>query len=184
MPFRSTAGQRNNRKDDLVLGVAKFQKSLHGLDDTVVKKVLLSATVKAAAPVRKHLRNAVKPISKTMAKAIISKVKVYKRSKVAIGLIGIKNDSSVRAPYSDPKNRNRGKGDSKGIHDPRFTFHLVDLGTKPHMIPFFGDKAKMVMHPGTSAQKVREKAMRATESQQIQAYETAFKAAVDKALSK
>lgn len=170
------------KANDAVLGAVELSRALLDLDDKVQKKVLRSATVKAAAPVRKHLRNAVKPISKTMAKAIVSKVKIYKRSKVAIGLIGIKNDSSVRAPYSDPKQRARGKGESRGIHDPRFTFHLVDLGTKPHSAVAFG---KFVFaHPGTSAENVREKAMRATESQQIQAYETAFKAAVDKALSK
>lgn len=185
MPFISTAGKRTNRKDDVVLGAAKFERSLHGIDDSVYKNVLRSATRGAVKPILKNMRNQVKPISKTMAKALGNKVKIYKRSKTAIGLIGIRNTPSVRKPYSDPKNRNRGKGASKGIHDPRFTFHLVDLGTKAHAIKkAFGKKGLIVRHPGTMAQQVRDKALKETDNAVIAGYEAAFTKAVNRELAK
>ena len=71
------------RKDDVVIGATALSKSLTDMDASMMRGVLRSATTKAAAPIRKHMRSAVSPISKTMAKAIVTKVKVYKRSKTA-----------------------------------------------------------------------------------------------------
>lgn len=161
---------------DVVRGAAALSKSLTDMDDKIQKKVLRSATTAAAKPVRTEMRKQVKTISKTMAKAIISKTKVYRSSNTAVALVGIKNDPSVRKPYSSDKQK------SRGIHDPRFTFHLVDLGTKPHGAKAFGKHS--FAHPGTAAQNVRDKALASTQGQSIAMYEAAFTKAVDKALAK
>lgn len=178
--FRSTAGERSNRKDDVIIGMAAFQKSLHNIDTTMIRKTLGKATREGAKPILKAMRSEVKPISKTMAKALGVNIKVYKRNRVVVGIIGIKNNPSVRAPYSDPRNRNRGKDGSRGIHDPRFTFHLVDLGTKPHMARFFG-KA-FFMHPGTQAENVRSDALKTASSAASVAYEVALQKAVNEVI--
>ncbi len=178
--FRSTAGQRSNRRDDVIIGMAQFQKSLHGLETKGIEKALRTASRQAAKPILAAMRADVKPISKTMARALGVKVKIYKRSKNAIALVGIRNTPSVRRPYSSRIQRSRGKGDSRGIHDPRFTFHLVDLGTKPHQAKAFG-KAYFA-HPGTKANSIREKAMRSAAGKSDAAYIDAFRRAVDEVI--
>jgi len=178
--FRSTAGQRNERKDNVIIGMAKFQRSLHNLDTTMIRKTLGKASRAGAKPVLKAMRAEVKPISKTMAKALHVNVRIYKRQKVAVAVIGIKNSPSVRAPYSAAKNRNRGKEGSRGVHDPRFTFHLVDLGTKPHMARFFG-KA-FFLHPGTQPENIRSDALQTAGNASSAAYEVALKKAVNEVI--
>lgn len=178
--FRSTAGQRSERKDDVIIGMAKFQRSLERLDTTMIRKTLGKASREGAKPVLKAMRSEVKPISKTMAKALAVNVRVYKRSKVVVAVIGIKNSPSVRAPYSAARNRNRGKEGSRGIHDPRFTFHLVDLGTKPHRARYFG-KAYF-MHPGTQAENVRSDALNTASGAASAAYEVALQKAVNEVI--
>lgn len=178
--FRSRAGERSNRKDDVVVGKAKFERSLRKLDTTMIRKTLGVATRKACAPILKAMRAEVKPISKTMARSLGSKIKIYKNSKVVIGLIGVRNTKAVAAEYSDPRQRSRGKFDHKGMHDPRFTFHLVDLGTKPHRAKAFG--GAYFMHPGTGAKEVRMKALRTGEPMSAAAYQIALKKAVDEVI--
>lgn len=177
--FRSTAGQRTNRTDDVIIGMAKFQRSLHAVDTTMIRKTLGVACRKGAAPVLKAMRTEAKPISKTIARSFGVKIKIYKRSKTAIALIGVRNVPGVRKKYTDPINKYRGKGDSKGIHDPRFTFHLVDLGTKPHMAKAFG---AYFMHPGTRGENVRGHALTKARAQSDAAFLIAFKNAVEKEL--
>lgn len=164
----------------MIVGKAKFERSLHNLDTTMIRKTLGVATRKACAPILKAMRNEVKPISKTMARALGSKIKVYKRSKIVIGLIGIRNTKAVAAEYSDPRQQSRGKFDHKGMHDPRFTFHLVDLGTKAHRARAFG--GAYFMHPGTDAKEVRMKALRSGENMSAAAYQAALKKAVDEVI--
>jgi len=170
--FRSRAGERSNRHDDVVIGMAAFQRSLHNIDTTMIRKTLGVASREAAKPILKNMRERVKPISKTMARALHINIKVYKRNRVVVAVIGIKNSPSVRAPYTDNRNQSRGKWSSKGIHDPRYTFHLVDLGTKPHKTKYFG-KA-VFMHPGTQAENVRADALKAASSASGRAYERAL----------
>jgi hypothetical protein len=178
--FRSRAGQRSNRKDDVIMGLAKFDRSLRNLDTTMIRKTLGVATRKACAPILKAMRAEVKPISETMARSFGTKIKIYKNSKNVIGLVGVRNSKSVAAEYSDPRQRSRGKFDHKGMHDPRFTFHLVDLGTKPHRAKSFG-KAYF-MHPGTHAQGIRQKALDSSTPQSSAIYEAALKKAVDEVI--
>lgn len=162
------------------MGLAKFDRSLHALDTTMIRKTLGVATRKASAPILKAMRTEAKAVSKTLASSFGSKIKIYKRSKNVIGLIGVRNNPSVRKKYSKKINQYRGKGDSKGIHDPRFTFHLVDLGTKPHRAKVFG-KAYF-MHPGTQGEGIRQKALDSAMPQSSAVYEAALKKAVDEVI--
>ena len=167
----------NERHDDVIFGMARFQRNLRRLDTTLIKKTLQKASRKGAAPVLKAMRAQSRPISKTIARSFGTKIKVYKNSKVAIALIGVRNTSSVRRPYSKAINKFRGKNDSKGIHDPRFTFHLVDLGTKQHRAKVFG--RAYFLHPGTAAQNIRRDALKEAKHLSDLAYATEFKKAVD-----
>lgn len=171
---------RVGEKDDVIIGMAKFQRSLRAMDSSMLKKTLAKASRAGAKPVLKAMRTETRPISKTIARAFTVKVKVYKNSKVAIALVGVKNDASVRRPYSSARNKFRGKNESRGIHDPRFTFHLVDLGTKPHIARVFG-KAYF-LHPGTAPANIREKALRTAKPGSDAAYAAVFKKAVDEAI--
>ena len=178
--FSSTAGQRNNRKDDVIIGLAKFERSLHALDTTMIRKTLGKASREGAKPVLKAMRAEVKPISKTMAKALHVNVRIYKRQKVAVAVIGIKNSPSVRAPYSKASQRSRGKEGSRGIHDPRFTFHLVDLGTKAHKARAFG--GAYFLHPGTQPENVRSDALQVAGNATSSAYQVALQKAVNEVI--
>lgn len=152
--------------------MAAFQRSLHNIDTTMIRKTLGVASREAAKPILKDMRERVKPISKTMARALHINIKVYKRNRVVIAVIGIKNSPAVAAPYTSSKNATRGKFDHKGMHDPRYTFHLVDLGTKPHKARAFG--GAYFLHPGTQAENVRAQALRSASGASGRAYERAL----------
>jgi len=178
--FRSRAGERSNRSDDVIMGLAKFDRSLRKLDTTMIRKTLGVATRKACAPILKAMRTEARPISDTIARSFGTKIKIYKNSKTVIGLVGVRNVKTVAAEYSDPRQRSRGKNTHKGLHDPRFTFHLVDLGTKPHRAKAFG-KAYF-MHGGSPAANIRQKALDSAESNSSAIYEAALKRAVDEVI--
>ena len=168
------------RKDDVIMGLAKFDRNLHKLDVTMIRKTLGVATRKGCAPILKAMRTEAKTVSKTLASSFGSKVKVYKNTKIVIGMVGVRNNTSVRKKYSKKINQSRGKGDSRGIHDPRFTFHLVDLGTKAHVTRPWG--RAYFIHPGTQGEGIRQKALDSATPQSSAVYEAALKKAVDEVI--
>ncbi len=178
--FRSRAGERSNRKDDVIMGLAKFDRSLRNLDTTIIRKTIGVATRKACAPILKAMRNEAEQVSETLARSFGTKVKVYKNSKNVIGLVGVRNSMGVRNTYSKAINQSRGKHSSRGIHDPRFTFHLVDLGTKAHVTRPWG--RAYFIHPGNKAKNIRQKALDSSTPQSSAIYEAALKKAVDEVI--
>lgn len=178
--FRSTAGERSNRKDDVIIGMAAFQKSLHNIDTTMIRKTLGKATREGAKPILKAMRSEVKPISSTIADALGVNVKVYKRNRVAVAVVGVRNSVQYKTPYKTVKHVFTGPDPGRPWHDPRFTFHLVDLGTKPHTGRILG--RGYFMHPGNPPANVRAYALRIASGASGRAYENALQKLVREAL--
>lgn len=178
--FRSTAGQRNERKDNVIIGMAKFQRSLHNLDTTMIRKTLGKASREGAKPVLKAMRNEVKPISSTIADALGVNIRVYKRNKVVVAVIGVRNSPKHRTPYKTVKHVFTGPDPGRPWHDPRFTFHLVDLGTKSHPGLIMG--RGHFIHPGTYPANIRAHALREASAASSNAYQVALQNSVNEVI--
>jgi hypothetical protein len=116
-----------------ISGDEELKRALKAFPDKLEKRVLRSAAGKAATATAKGIRREAKPASPTIARFIGTKVKLYKQGTV-FAIAGPRRDS--------PK--------SPTGHNPAYTAHLVDRGTKPHSMKAWG--RVRIVHPGAKAQ--------------------------------
>jgi len=162
-----TAGSRE-AQGKYVRGDKEAMKMFRRVKNTIEQKATKTALRKSGNIVLKTARKNERPISKILARGLGTKIKYYKNTGTGVAVIGVRNVDSVR------------QKNSKGrLHDPRNTVHLVELGTKPHMIPLFGNKAVLVMHPGTAAKHPLSRALESTQGKVKHEYEITFKRVID-----
>jgi HK97 gp10 family phage protein len=154
-----------------VVGDTELVAMMNRLEKKGLTKAIRAANSKAAKPIRQSMKKYARETSKTIAKSIGIKNKVYSRNKTGIVIIGIRSQQSVRREYLSATGKKR-------VHDPRFTGHLVEGGTQPHDIPAFGNKAVMVRHPGTKAKPFIKRALDENIHQARMAYASEIKSAV------
>lgn len=160
-----------------VTGDTETLKALKEFGGKLSGQVLRRAGQKAATPVAKAARSFVKPVSKTIAKSIGSKVKVYKSGKLLV-IVGPK----AMNPKSVKETENPMTGvTKKREHIADRTAHLVDRGTKAHKINLFKKKKlRVVKHPGTKGNFFLERALAQEDSLSKQIYFNELKAGVAK----
>lgn len=160
-----------------VTGDEALLKALKVFPGKLSGQVLRRAGQKAGTVVAKVARQLVRPVSKTIAKSIGTKVKVYKSGKLLV-LVGPKaqNPKStkiVENPLTGVK--------KKRAHEPDRTAHLVDRGTKAHAITLYKKKKfRVVKHPGTKGNFYMERALIQQDSMAKQIYFNELKNGVAK----
>lgn len=153
-----------------VRGDKEAMKKFRRAKDNVENKATKTAIRKSGNLVLKSARKNARSISKIIARGLGQKVKFYKKDGAAIAIIGVRDSESVR--QKNAKGR---------LHDPRNTIHLVELGTQPHRIPLYGNRAVLVMHPGTKPQHPLARAIEETKSRVKDEYEITFKRVINEA---
>lgn len=126
---------------EIIRALQEFGRKLSG-------QVVRRAGQKAMTPVAKAARGFAKPLSKTVAKSIGGKVKVYKRTGYVLAIVGPKADppKSVKLAQNAVM---EGAKKVKRVHDPTVTAHLVALGAKAHKITLYKKRKLMIVnHPG------------------------------------
>lgn len=146
--------------------MAKFRR----LKNTVEQKAIKTAIRKVGNIVLKSARQNARPISRILARGLGQKVKYYKKDGTAFVLIGVRDVESVRQ-----------KNKAGRLHDPRNTIHLVELGAAPHQMPLYGNRAVLVMHPGTKAYHPLQRALDSNKGRVKDEYEITFKRVIDEA---
>lgn len=126
---------------EVIHALQEFGRKLSG-------QVVRRAAQKAMTPVARAARGFAKPASKTVAKSIGGKVKVYKRTGYVMMIVGPK----AEPPKSVKLAQNavlEGSAKRKRVHDPTVTAHLVHGGAKAHKITLYKKRKLMVVdHPG------------------------------------
>lgn len=161
-----------------VTGDEKALKALAQFSGKLSGQVLRRAGQKAATPVIRTAKALVKPVSKTIAKSIGSKVKVYKRTGKLLVIVGPK----VASPKSSKETENPMTGvTKKREHIADRTAHLVDRGTKAHKINLFKKKKlRVIKHPGTKGNFFLERALIQEDAISKQIYFNELKSGVAK----
>ncbi len=148
---------------EIIRALQEFGRKLSG-------QVVRRAGQKAMTPVAKAARGFAKPASKTVAKSIGGKVKVYKQTGYVLAIVGPKADP----PKSVKLAQNaviEGSAKRKRVHDPSKTAHLVHGGTKAHKITLFKKRQVMVVdHPGMKGVPYLYKALAQAEGLAKQIY--------------
>ena len=153
-----------------ITGDKQAIRAFEKLDKKIQRKSLRRAGGKAAVPVRKEMKARARKVSNTIAKGIGTKNKVYLKDYTGIVVLGVVNKPTVIRPvvHTGPA------GEATFVrHDPRKTFHLVDLGTKGHNIKVYGKHEKW--HPGTPPANIREGALNSKEHVAVAIYKTIFR---------
>ncbi len=161
------AGSRS-AQGSYVRGDKEAMKKFRRVKDNIENKAIKTSTRKAGSLVLKAARKNARPVSRIIARALGQKVKFYKKDGVGIAVIGVRDQESVRQ-----------KNKAGRLHDPRNTIHLVELGTQPHMIPLYGNKAVLVRHPGTKPQNILARAIAEKMNAAKMEYEITFKRVID-----
>lgn len=139
-----------------VSGVDNLVKNLSGLEGKMAKKILGKANSKAIRPVIQAAKRESRATSSTISKAIGLRNARYKKGQIHSVVVGVRNLASLAKDR--PKVHFLTGGWSMRKHDPRHTAHLVELGTRPHMIPIPSLKVT-VRHPGTQPKPFLKPAM-------------------------
>lgn len=131
-----------------VTGHRELKRALEGLDKKMRTKMLNKAMSKAVRPVIQEARAKVRPISKTISKSLGIKRKRYQRGSVQVAVIGprVKDNLISKKTVAHPLTGER----VTRQHWPWNTTHLVELGTKAHVITL-KKSGRKIQHPGTTA---------------------------------
>ena len=129
-----------------VSGQQEITAAFKALELKVRKRIMVAALKKAGDPIAKAAMANVRPMSPTIAASIGIQMKSYRRGSFQSLKIGPTTDSltwktkTVESPFTGKMLR--------VIHKPSKTAHLVEGGTKPHVITF--KNGRKLRHPGTS----------------------------------
>jgi HK97 gp10 family phage protein len=153
-------------------GVAGVLQALADIDKKVARKALKEAVKEAVKPVLKAARAKVPVDTRTLKKALGTKIKPYKNSLTVVGIVGPRKDKggkdkSGKARVSKRKKLVRTSASGRQyFRDPVKYAHLLEFGTRPHSLGK-GDRLKRKgkkrkgkatqtrgapRHPGTQAQ--------------------------------
>jgi len=167
-------------------GDRELDKALARLASREFHKVVRGAVSKALTPVSRSAKKYAKQVgkNKALSKSIGRKIKAYWSTGYVVGLVG------PRSNYVDPATG----------HRPRFTAHLVEYGTKAHVIsakkwpilvedPDTGKRGTIlgaiVKHPGTKAHPFIRRALEENRGTIMGIYHKELKARIEKmAMSK
>lgn len=144
-------------------GVEGVMKTFRELPETVQRKIMRPVINKASTPVVKSAKQRVKPMSKTIAKSMTKKVRSYSRTNSVLVAIG-------------PDSKYVGEDG----HKPSKTAHLIEGGTKPHIIKTAGWHGKgaaqyQVKHPGTPARPFLKPALETNRAQGMNIFQSELK---------
>jgi len=152
---------------DFVFGDEELIKEFERLEKKTGKRILKKGMAKAVRPVIQTARAKVRPISKTVAKALGIKRKSYQRGAIEIAAVGVRTDAKVTG-VKTVINPVTGKTSIRK-HVPYHTAHLIEGGTAPHVTHLPGRKVQ-VQHPGSPAQPFMEPALEQNETKAISTY--------------
>lgn len=165
-------------------GGPALQRKLNAIEEKMRNKIVRKAVVKATTPWIRSARRKVQGISKTAARALGRKTKYYRNTGTYYCVVG------MRKGYAVPK-KGGDKGGKPG-HDPRHTSHLIERGTKPHVIPAPVSGLKIgpvviranVQHPGTEAHPFMKPAFEEQKRGSINIYIREVRGGLEKVASK
>lgn len=152
----TASGGRQNMSVTLT-GVKELDKLLRKLPDRAAMTAIRQASSVAMTPMLRAARSNAKEHSRTYAKAMGKKQKTYKRDGTVVTVVG------ARYGYR-----------SEDGHDPVYTAHLMEFGTKPHSIGK-GSSTRArgktqvnqhgAQHPGTEPTHILQRAYDQTRAQ-------------------
>lgn len=119
-------------------GEKQLRRALQALPEKLQRKVARKALSKGGRLIAKEARKLVRPVSRTIAKSIAVKTKVY-ASGTGLAIVGPREMTGAARALRVAEVGDR-------FHNPSKTAHLVEGGTKPHLIPG-GTTPRQ--HPGT-----------------------------------
>lgn len=150
----------------VVTGDRELIKKLNKLERRVQTRSIKRASSKAIRPVVQDAKAGARGESKAVAKGIGVRHKMYKKDNNLVSVVGVRNVASVATTRQQ---LNPFTGETETLpHDPRHIVHLIEGGTKPHMIQVY--KNLKVRHPGTKAKPFLEPAMTKNETRIAQIY--------------
>jgi HK97 gp10 family phage protein len=114
-------------------GVPELIKALREADKKIAKRAMNKSVREATKPILKDAKAGVAVDTKTLKKALGTKVKVYKGGAGAVGLVGIRKDKKGKPVKHKRKVGTNSKGEDV-YRDPVKYAHMVEFGTKPHTV--------------------------------------------------
>jgi HK97 gp10 family phage protein len=167
----------------MIEGERELLRALEVFPGKLQRNVLRTALRKSGAVVAKQARANVRPVSKTIARAVGVRPLLYD-SGVSLAIVGVVAGTSSKAVL---KRRAAAKAAGKRFHGPWNTAHLVEGGTAPHPITIRKRRGKalktpyVMKHPGTTAHPFIRPAREQTAGQVEQIYISGLRAGVEKA---
>jgi len=152
-------------------GADEFEALLKDLGGGAMRRAARTSISKALTVVSKDMKRRAKAIGDdgSISKSITKKLKTYSKRNVVWGMVG-------------PSTKYVNEAANPVAHKPSKTAHLIEFGTRPHVIRRKG--GIVVQHPGTAPRPFIRPSIEANKDIVLQIMKSEYVRAIDKAYAK